>query len=40
MNRLEITKLKVLDEIVVLRIKRNRKNKQILFSVYFLQNSS
>ena len=34
MNRLEVTKLKVLDEIVVLRIKRNRKNKR--FSLVFI----
>ena len=34
MNRLEVIKLKVLDEIVVLRIKRNRKNKR--FSLVFI----
>ena len=34
MNRLEVIKLKVLDEIAVLRIKRNRKNKR--FSLVFI----
>ena len=34
MNRLEVVKLKVLDEIAVLRIKRNRKNKR--FSLVFI----
>ena len=34
MDRLEVVRLKVLDEIVVLRIKRNRKNKR--FSLVFI----
>ena len=40
MDRLEVVRLKVLDEIGVLKIKRNRNKQTIFFSFYFLENSS